>query len=142
MASFRSWRRVARLTPDALGWSAKAANAAVTGSSFDATGADGLTVFVHFTRVAATGTIALSVQAYDEVVEAWTTLQTVAVASGTATLSAMSVDKATGSASQAYEVRLTELRFHKMRINMAAAVTAAGATDLISISAELTAQGG
>ena len=142
MANFRSWRSVARINAADLGWNAKATNAAVTGSTFDATGADGLTVYCHFTRGAATGTISLNVQAYDEVNAAWVTLNTVAITAGASALSAMSVDKATGSASQAYEFRLEKLRFHKMRISMAAAVTAADATDLLTLTAELTGIGG
>ncbi len=134
--------RSRRIQPADLGWSAKAANAAVTGSTFDLSGMNSLTLFVHFTRAAATGTISLSVQAYDEIVAAWVTLQTTAITAGAVTLSAMSLDKATGSASQAYEVRLTGLNFAKVRVNMAAAVTAAGATDLITISALASYQPG
>jgi hypothetical protein len=137
-----SFPRTDRLSAAALGWSAKATNGAVTGSEFDATGANSLVLYCHFTRVAATGTISLTVQAYDDLTAAWVTLQTSAIVAGAVTFSAMSLDKATGSASQAYEIRLTNLAFKKMRVNMPAAITAAGATDLLTITGELLYQEG
>ena len=122
------------LPPATVGISAAATNSAITGSTFDVSGFDRMTLFVHFTRVAATGDIDITVEGYDETMSAWVTLQATETVTGVTTLTANTVRKATGSASQAYEVRFTEMCFRKVRIKVAIP-TAAGATDLLSISA-------
>lgn len=141
MANFRSWRTVARLNAAETGFNASPLNAAITGATFDATGADGLTLYVQTAFSAANGTLKLQVEAYDDVQAAWVILNTISIAAGVGTLSTMSIEHA-ATAALNYEVRLTELRFHKMRLKMLAAVASANASDTVTITGELTAVGG
>lgn len=122
------------------GISAASCAGAITGSQFGAEGYNNLVLYCNYTRSAGTGTISLSVEAFDDVQAAWFTLQTSAITAGAVALSAMSLDKATGSASQAYEIRLTALNFKWLRIKMAAAVTNATSSDTLTITGELSFQ--
>lgn len=134
--------RQQRLAADKLGMKAVATNGAVTGEAFDATGYNCLTLYCHLTRVAATGSISLTLEAYDDMTAAWVTVQDPGVnVAGTVTYSPMALTKATGSASVACDFRVKGLAHQKLRIK-SAVITAAGATDLMTITGLLSYQPG
>lgn len=134
MSDFRFARQ--REVPAAeLGFNSVACSGAVTGTTFDVTGANRMTLYVIFTRAFGTGNLDLTVEAFSPSLNDWVMLNTVAVSSGVQTLSDGTLRKATGSATCKYEIRLTDLMFRKMRIKSVAVTSAT--TDTLGISAEL-----
>jgi hypothetical protein len=136
MSDFR-FARTRYLPATELGMAAVPCNNTKTSSTFDATGANRLTLMVFFTRVAGTGNIDLAIDAYDPYKDDWVKINTATVSGATVTMTDCVFRKASGSASQKYEIRITDVLFGKMRIRLDAAVTAAGATDLLDVSAYL-----
>jgi hypothetical protein len=129
-----------RLTTSDIGLNAVATNAAQTGSTFDATGYNALTLFLHFVRVAATGSIELTLEAYDDIKAAWVAVQDPGVnVAGTVTYSPLKLTKATGSASIVCDMRVTGLNHNKLRIK-SSVITAAGDTDLLTVTGILSYQ--
>lgn len=119
-----------------LGFNDTLVTGAVTGTTFDATGCNRMTLMVTYTRVAAGAVnLDLTVEAYDPGKAAWIVVNTTAISSGIQTMTDGTIRKALASASQAYEVRLTDLFFQKMRIK---SVLVTGATtDTLYIGAFL-----
>lgn len=121
------------MPPAELGFNEVTVSGTNTGTTFDATGANKMTLFVFFTRVYGTGNLDLTVEAYAPSVGDWVVLNTAAVSAGVETMTDGTIRKATASTSQKYEVRLTDLFFSKMRIKSAAVTSAS--TDTLSIEA-------
>jgi hypothetical protein len=134
MSDFR-FNKQRYVDPKELGMADVPCNAIKTSSTLDITGANKLTLLCFFTRVAGTGNIDLVVDAYDVYKNDWVILQATATAAGVVTMSDAVYRKATGSVSQKYEIRLTDLNFTKIRIRLNAAVAAAGASDLLDVAA-------
>lgn len=129
--------RMRHMAPAELGFDAASTITAQTGTTFDATDCNRMTLMVFFTRSAAGAVnLDLTVEAYDESVADWVVINTAAVSGGVQTMTDGTIRKSLASASQKYEVRLTDLFFAKMRIK-SALVTGAGAGDLLSIGAYL-----
>ena len=130
-----------RWVPPAELINAAACNAAITSSTIDVSSYDRMTLFLHYTRSAGTGNMDLKVEGYDETVSEWVTLCAVATAAGVSTLTAETLRIATASASFRLEARYKDMTFRKVRVSMAAAVTSATASDLLSVSALLAYYG-
>lgn len=127
--------RMDYLAPAEMGFAEGLCVNAITGSTFDATGANRITLMVFFTRVAGTGNLDLTMEAYDEAKADWVVVNTVAVAAGVETFTDGTIRKATANVTQKYEVRATDLFFAKMRVKSVAVTNAT--TDTLSISAFL-----
>lgn len=134
MSDFR-FARQREVTAAELGFNSVACSGAVTSNTFDVTGANRMTLYVIFTRVAGTGNLDLTVEAFSPSLNDWVMLNTVSVSSGVQTLSDGTLRKATASATCKYEIRLTDLMFRKMRIKSVLVTSAT--TDTLGISAEL-----
>ena len=134
MSDFR-FGRMRYIPPAELGFNAVLQTAATTGSTFDATGCNRLTLMVVHTNADATGDLDLTVEAYDPGTEGWVVLNAVSVSAGIQTLTNGTLRKASAGISQSYEIRLTDLFFGKMRVK--AALMTAASTDTLSIGAYL-----
>ncbi len=129
------FNRYRYVTPTELGLSEVLLTGVTTSNTFDTGGCNRMTLLVFFTRVAGTGNLDLTLEAYDQVKNDWVFVNTTSVSSGVITLSDGTFRKATGSATCKYEIRLTDLLFEKMRIKTVAVTSAS--TDTLSISAYL-----
>jgi hypothetical protein len=118
-----------------LGFSSQLVTGAVTGTTFDATNYQALTLYFKFTRVAGTGNLDFTVEAYDDAQADWFPLQAIETATGTSTLTLSTIRRASGNVSVNFECRLTELQFHKLRIKSSLVTSAS--TDTITITGEL-----
>ena len=134
MSDFR-FGRMRYLSPAEMGFNAVSQVGATTGSTFDATGCNRMTLMVTHTNVDATGNLDLTVEAYDPGTEGWIVLNTASVSAGVQTMVDGTIRKASAGVSQSYEVRLTDLFFAKMRVK--SALMTAASTDTLSIGAFL-----
>jgi hypothetical protein len=122
-----------------LGFSAKLTSAAVTSSTFDASGFNRLTLYIKFIRAAGTGDLDFTLEAFDAAQNDWFPVQAVATATGVSTFTVNTLRKATGSASINYEIRFLDLQFHNLRLKSAAVTSST--TDNVTVTAELYRQG-
>jgi hypothetical protein len=134
MTDFR-FNKQRYVDPKELGMADVPCNAIKTSSTLDITGANRITLLCFFTRVAGTGNIDLAVDAYDPYKNDWVKLNFSSVAAGVNTLTDGLHRKATASASQKWEVRITDLNFNKIRVRLDSACAAAGASDLLDVAA-------
>ncbi len=127
-----------KLTPAALGLNSVGLDAERTSSTFGLQGATNLAVFVKHTYAAATRidvNLDLTPDGLDGTgsVTDWYKSQTVSISSGTATLSELDTQKATGSASVNYEIRFTDLNAAYGRLRISS--TSGTASDLAVVTA-------
>jgi len=116
-----------------LGLSAVTLAAARTSSSFDVSGWSYLVLYVNFTYAAASDNT-ITIEFSPDKGTTWFMDQTIAVSSGTATLSDLTYSK-TLSASDTYRVVLTLHSDDYARITIDG--TSGGASDLVTVTAKL-----
>ena len=128
--------RTRYIPPATLGLNAQQLGAERTSSSFDATGANSLSLRVSYARNAGTGNLDLKLDIFDTAINDWIPMNAASIASGVATMDEFIIRKATGDASIKYEARLTDLHFGLMRIRVQNP-TSATTSDTITIAAEI-----